>query len=313
MHYDLSIILVNYNSEDCLVTCLDSIYKYTSGFIFEIIIVDNDSPGKQLLGNLAGNFNNLKIIHNNSNTGFGSGCNLGAKEASGNYLLFLNPDTEIYDNIFLRLIELYKKYTPSKIGALSPVFVDKNLDIIYSYNYFPNIKWELAEAMGLNGTTRITRRLIKKLSDSAVNRDLFTVDAFTGACILIDKKLFDSLSGFDEKLFLYYEDTDLQKRISDIGMYNAIATDCKIIHSPNTSTKSVNGDIFYYSNLYKSKLIFINKHYSFLKRNLIRFIHVFGIFGRLSLLMFRDKYRHTRKEYARFYKQILELYITNKT
>lgn len=305
MPIDVSIIIVNYNSEECLFECIESIKRHVSKVDYEIIIVDNNSPGKYKLNDLNFKESNLKLIETGNNGGFGFGCNVGAKNANGELLLFLNPDTEFIDESLERLIAAYRLGRDNGVGAVSPVFTDRKGRPIYSYNSFPNFKWELAEALGLGGTGKITSEHIRIMESKLNSNEDFKVDAFTGACILISRNLFFETGGFDEKMFLYYEDTDLQKRLSVKGLKNVIISGCKIVHTPNTSTKSVNGEMFYYYNLYRSKLIYFKKHLSFYKRFFFRSMHIAGIFLRLSCVPIRKKFKNKRKEYSAFYIKML--------
>src|SRR5580693_6896749 len=93
---DLSIICVNWNSVDYLRECASSIYEYTKGLTFEIIIVDNASPERNV-DTLQGEFPQIKIIKSERNLGFAGANNLGFRESTGTYVLFLNPDTRLIE------------------------------------------------------------------------------------------------------------------------------------------------------------------------------------------------------------------------
>ncbi|MEK7433411.1 MAG: glycosyltransferase, partial [Cyanobacteriota bacterium] len=93
----VSIIIVNFNSSIFLKNCIESIYKYTNKELFEVIIVNN-SPNDNLKF-IKEFFNDIKIIENESNLGFSKANNIGIKESIGEYILFLNPDTEIISDV----------------------------------------------------------------------------------------------------------------------------------------------------------------------------------------------------------------------
>ena len=95
----LSIIIVAWNVKDLLAKCLESIDRFKGDLDVEVIVVDNNSSdGSQaLLEDLSLKFNVLRVIKNEENLGFAQGNNLGLKEAIGEYILFLNPDTQILD------------------------------------------------------------------------------------------------------------------------------------------------------------------------------------------------------------------------
>ncbi|MBM4157959.1 MAG: glycosyltransferase family 2 protein [Ignavibacteria bacterium] len=307
---DLSIIIVNYNSEQLITKCLVSIIHNIKKLSYEIIIVDNNSPGKSALTELEKKFNNIKLHFNNTNSGFGSACNIGAKFAEGKYLVFLNPDVEFIDNSLENIHNIFDN-SQLNIGAISPVLIDENGKLVYTYNKFPNLRWELSEAIGAGGTCRLTTKLLKEIEIKSESEKLLSVDAFTGACICILKELFMSLEGFDEKMFLYYEDTDLQKRLMNGGYLNLLALNSKVVHLGNKSTKNIEGDNFYYYHIFRSKLIYFYKHLSFIRRNSFRLIHIWGFTLRILLLPFRKKYRNQKKTKMKFYFKLMKLYLLN--
>ncbi|MGQ9800019.1 MAG: glycosyltransferase, partial [Ignavibacterium sp.] len=102
----LSIIIINYNLEDEIEKCLINLLKTLNGIeflseAFEIIIIDNNSPNKKL-PELEKKFTSDQIhfYYSDKNLGFGKGCNLGAAKSKGDFLLFLNPDTIVQEDIF---------------------------------------------------------------------------------------------------------------------------------------------------------------------------------------------------------------------
>ena len=100
---ELSIIILSYNTKDLTINCLNSIVEQYKQELdkdrFEIIVVDNASSDDSLAAilRLKSKISNLKLIESKENLGFSKGCNLGAENAKGEYLLFLNSDTEIKD------------------------------------------------------------------------------------------------------------------------------------------------------------------------------------------------------------------------
>ena len=123
---DVSIIYVNWNCADEIEASIASVKAQTQPCQYEILIVDNNSPnGTGLLAN----YPELRLIHNPENKGFGAGCNLGAKYASGRHLLFLNPDTRFLNDVLAELLAFLEAH-PSAVLA-GPLVVNERGDVLF--------------------------------------------------------------------------------------------------------------------------------------------------------------------------------------
>src|SRR5829696_6560566 len=111
----LSVIIVNYNVKYFLEQCLYSVNKAAEKLNTEVIVVDNHSTDESL-SYLQPKFPQVKFIQNGSNTGFGKACNRGVKEARGEFILFLNPDTIVAEDRFANRIAFLKSH--ADCGAL---------------------------------------------------------------------------------------------------------------------------------------------------------------------------------------------------
>lgn len=124
MQIELSIIIVNYNTYNLVCQCIDSIYKYTDKILFEIVVVDNNSPNREI-EKLNEIYPQVKLILNDNNSGFGVANNIGSKAANGKYLFLLNSDTIVIDN---SIYNLYKFIEENKnVGACGGNLCDTNL------------------------------------------------------------------------------------------------------------------------------------------------------------------------------------------
>jgi GT2 family glycosyltransferase len=246
----ISFIIVNYRQQQYLNKCVESIYSKVFSYPFEVIIVNN-SP-EEGIRNLS-SYNNIKIIQSRNN-GFSAGCNLGARNAEGDYLMFLNPDTVITVDFFRNLVDKYKE---SNLGAVGVKLYYENNTFQISFGNFPTI-----------GNERINKKLelafrtgnTKIIEDTENNfRDTTAVDWVSGTSLFIRKNIFDEINGFDERYFMYYEDIDLCKRLFLKGFKTYFFPHSKIIHykgeNANPEFKSIT---YYYSK--KSQLIFYCKH-----------------------------------------------------
>jgi len=256
----LSIIIVHYKVQEKLNNCISSLLRSKNKLKFEIIVVDNDEEnkiGKELIRKFPG----VKYIKSPENIGFGAGNNLGAKYAKGEYLLFLNPDTEALGN---SLDNLYNFFVKNKnAGIISPLFVD---------NKFAPFKSQGSKE--LNPKTILLsqsflRHIFKNkniyndniLNDWDMKAPIIT-DTVPGAAMMIKTNLFKKIKGFDEKLFLYFEENDISKRVADQGYKMYIVPSAKIIHLVGMSTKNLKNMEDIYA---KSRYLYLKKHYGLLR------------------------------------------------
>lgn len=303
---DISIIIVNYNTTDHLINCLKSIIQFTKIVTCEIIVVDNNSPDREI-ENYPSLFPEVKFFFRKVNDGFGAGCNFGAMNAAGKYLAFVNPDI-LFVSDCLSGMFMYYENNP-ETGVCGPLLKDFDGNLSYIYSDFPDIKWEYHEATGKGNRKRMDEHL-SVFSKSGKNDSYIEVDWLTGACILIKNELFKRLNGYDKDYFLYYEDTDLQFRIKNLGYKIICLKDFEVKHFINSSIRSIEGENIFYFNFNRSKLLYMYKHFSFLKRNIIRFMHIAGILSRLILLPLRKKFSTNKNQKKTQYKKMLNLYLS---
>lgn len=222
---DVSIIIVNYNTTQLVIDCVNSIYNKTKNINFEIIVVDNNSPDRSI-ENIKSIFPEIKLILSKKNAGFGAGNNLGNKHAIGKYLFLLNSDTLLLDNAVYEFFTFMEK-TPNA-GVCGGNLLTKELNPNMSFHRLrPSIILSFNEFC-FNLFTRILykNQLYYSYSNQPININGF----ITGADFFINKKIFDKLNGFDEDFFMYYEETELSYRIKKLGYKFHILPHVKIIH-----------------------------------------------------------------------------------
>lgn len=196
MRIKLSIVIVAYNAVDMLRNCIDSILEYNDiGSELEIIISDN-SPDLKLFNTIKEDYSDIKIIHNDTNLGFGYGNNQGEKMATGKYLLFLNPDTILIEPIFSWAISQFERNSQLAMFGVK----------LLKSDYTLNNSFMLVDVFGIRSW--ILNRLCLK-TDLFIRDKMFT----SGADIFIRKDVFEQIGRFDENMFMYYEESDLLHRI----------------------------------------------------------------------------------------------------
>lgn len=221
MQVRISVIIVSYNSEDFIEKCVSSILRNLpkDG---EVIVLDNASVDKTV-DQLRKFAPKIKLIKSSENLGFSKGNNKAAKEAKGEYLFFLNPDTEVNKSIFDELVNFYES-TPNA-GIIGPKLIMADGKIQPSVKKLPTILGAIEEYI-----FSIKNAYNQYVPDG---KGSVEVEMIYGAAILIRRDLFEELKGFNEKFFLYYEDADLCKRIRELGK--------KIYYYPKVSLKHLVG------------------------------------------------------------------------
>lgn len=223
---DVSIIIVSYNTREVLQKCIESIKKNTHKVLYEIIVVDNASKDGSAEF-IEYTYPDVHVLKNSSNLGFGRANNLGVDIASGDYLFFLNSDTLLISDAISELISYAQNNIKNNIGVVGCrllSFDGKRPNT--SFGYFPSPSSEIRY---------IISKLVKRPYGIAEGTRPLNVDFVCGADMLICKDLFYSIGKFDENYFLYYEETDLQKRIANAGYSRVILPYASIIHLDGAS------------------------------------------------------------------------------
>lgn len=202
----LSFIVVNYRSREYLAKCISSVFEFVRGVEFEIVVINNDLEKLKrnaLIEEFAKDCfqQNLRIIEVNENIGFGRGCNIGAREASGEILCFLNPDTEIISKNIKNVLEEFDQDKKTKV--IGSKLVDENGKVQ---------KWITGSELTL---WQILKNNFGYNSDKKtwLTNEKQKVAWVTGAVLFIKKDLFNKIEGFDKRFFMYFEDIDLCKRV----------------------------------------------------------------------------------------------------
>lgn len=264
----VSIVIVNYHSEKLLVDCLNSFFGQKVKLSLEVIVVDNGNGLSSELVNGNSALQIVKLIKNNKNLGFAKANNIGVKAASGKYVFFLNPDTIVGDGAIDKLVDFMEKHVEA--GIVAPLLLDKK------YRPYP-----------LQGTGKLTPLtalvvfsfLNKYWPNNQISysywlkdwskKDIKEVDVVPGSALLIRKRIFEDLGGFDENFFLYFEEADLCKRVKEKGWGIFINPSAKIIHFWGKCTPaSPKIRKFFFS----SRFYYFRKHFGILAAVIVELI-----------------------------------------
>ncbi len=196
----VSIIVLTWNEKRHVLECLDSLRRLEYPNL-EIIVVDNGSTdGTQKI--IKEKFPELKLIQNKENLGFAEGNNIGARHATGDYLLFLNNDTVVDENMINELVKVAE--SDDKIAILGPK--------IYFYDR-RNVIWFAGGKLKTYGTTHYGFNE----KDVGQHDKIRDVDFVTGCALMIRKSMAKKIGLFDPFFFIYYEDLDLSLRAREAG------------------------------------------------------------------------------------------------
>ena len=268
---DVSIIIVNYNTRDLLKNCLISIYKHTTEINFEVIVSDNGSVDGSI-EMLKQEFPQVVLIENNANLGFGTANNRGLAVAKGKYIFYLNSDTVLLNNAVKLFYDYWENSADKEsLGALGCNLLDADGKLTHSFESFPSSKKILKDTtFDFLRIVRLT--LFFFLSESfsftkkpaaQKERKAFygTVDYIIGADLFLRN---NESAQFDEEYFLYYEDTDLQRKLAHLGLSRQIIQGPVIQHLEHKSNKFKKKIDFYSStgkiHRFLSSIIFLRKN-----------------------------------------------------
>ncbi|PIF44539.1 GT2 family glycosyltransferase [Chryseobacterium sp. 52] len=248
----LSIIIVNYNVTRLLRSCLLSIQKYTEGEDYEVIVIDNASTDASW-GDLIPEFPAVHFIASERNEGFAIANNKAIRTATGEYVLLLNPDTELEGYYMKDLLD----FADSKpdFGGMGIRMHDAE------GNFLPESKRSVPDMF--NSFEKLFTNFKRSNSKSYYRSDIeenavAEVDVVTGAFLLVKKDIYGKIGGLDEAYFMYGEDIDLCYTLLKNGFKNYYYGAASLLHHKGESTIK---DEVYLDRFYGAMQIFIDKYY----------------------------------------------------
>ncbi len=213
----LSVIIVNYKSEQYLERCLLSLHSQVNKTIdFEVIIVNNYPS--ETLEKIRNIFPDTQIILNSRNGGFGHGNNVGARAATGEFLFFLNPDTEIITGSLVDVIKEFE--SNSDTGAVGGCLMTEKQKV---QRWSAGTRITLWDIIKNNLGIISSRRVWEKKTRAEAGW-------VAGTALFVSRELFSAIGGFDENIFMYFEDVDLCERIKAKNKRIIYFPEFKVLH-----------------------------------------------------------------------------------
>jgi GT2 family glycosyltransferase len=234
-----SVIIVNYNSGDKLKECVASVITHNPDA--EIIVVDNASTDNSLalLEPLFSKGSHLRLLKNDSNTGFAAASNQGAAEANGDYLLYLNPDCVIYPGTLQKLAASIEQYP--EVGMAGGLLLNPDGSEQAGGRRAVPTPWRtLVRAFNLSALARRYPRLVAdfNLHKQALPDKPVEVEAISGACMLVSRASLEEVGGLDEGYFLHCEDIDWCMRFRQKGWKILFVPDARVTHYLGACSRS---------------------------------------------------------------------------
>ena len=233
---DVSVIIVNYNTESLLAASVESLYENTKGASFEIIVVDNKSrpESRERLKDTLSRYPGTRLVPLAENLGFGCANNAAVPFAEGDYILLLNPDTVLLNDA----VSVMKDYLDShgSVAACGGNLLDSEMRPATSFHrLFPSVIGEL------NSLLFYLPERVKYGKNRFFNHTGKPLDvaAITGADLMIRKSVVEKTGLFDESFFMYYEDTELCHRIRGAGYGIVSVPDARIQHLEGRSSSDM--------------------------------------------------------------------------
>ncbi|HBR11941.1 MAG TPA: glycosyltransferase family 2 protein [Chryseobacterium sp.] len=247
----VSVIIVHYQVPGLLKKCIQSIQNHFLGFDYEIIVVDNQSPDPSWKA-LMDEFPQVHFVLLDENLGFSKANNLGVKQAKGDYVYILNPDTEIEGDYFKEVLDFAD--SQDALGAVGlRMHNAKGLFLPESKRSVPALVNSFEKLF-----TKLSNDSKTYYRNDIDETDIAEVDIMTGANLLMKKTVYEEVGGFDERYFMYGEDIDLCYTILQRGYKNFYYGRYAILHHKGESTIK---DELYLSRFFGAMDLFIKKYY----------------------------------------------------
>ena len=274
----IDVIIVSYNSEKFIKSCIESIKEKATGVEYGIAVVDNASTDNSV-ETVKNNFKEIKLIENKENIGFSRAVNQAIRETDSEFILLLNPDTVLVNNA----IKIFRDFMKAngKAASCGGALYDDKMRPVISYGFFPSLKQIFFEEFGL-------RKLFKnyyfnKLSPGCTigegQREPIPVDYVSGASMFIRRGAAEESGYLDERYFMYYEETDLSFNLKRSGYLNMVLPEAKIIHYEGKSFGNI--DCEKLKVMKRSEFIFFKKHHGSFAALVAKILYINGCIFRL--------------------------------
>ncbi|WP_291131457.1 glycosyltransferase family 2 protein [Flavobacterium sp. UBA7682] len=252
----LSVIILNYNVRYFLEQCVLSVQKALENIDGEIIVIDNHSSDDSC-AMMKQRFPHIKLIENKENSGFPKGNNIAVREAKGDYLCILNPDTVVAEDTFEKILNT--QYWQLNTGIIGCKLIDGTGNFLAESKRGIPTPWvAFTKIFGLYKMFPKSTLFNKYYAQHLAENQTGKVDILVGAFMIMKRELYNQLEGFDENCFMYADDIDLSYRALLLQKQNYYFHETTVIHYKGESTVK---DATYMKHFREFMNFFYQKHF----------------------------------------------------
>lgn len=254
---DVSILILNYNTCQLTLDCIQSVYQSHTQYAYEIIVVDNASSDGSATA-IPAAYPELTFIANTDNVGFAKGNNQGMKVAQGRYILLLNSDTIVQSDTLETMVSFMDAYPRAGASGCKIVLPDGSLDKACKRG-FPTPAASFYYAFGFSKWFPDNPRFNGYQLGYLNPDESYPIDSLVGAFMLVRREVIEQIGGLDEAFFMYGEDIDWCYRIKEAGWEIHYRGNTQIIHYKGASSRRKPFKIIY--EFHRAMWLFHRKHY----------------------------------------------------
>jgi hypothetical protein len=231
----VSIIIVSYNTREILGNCLEALYRYGTGSDMEVIVADNDSRDDSI-AMVKERFPEVRLIANKRNLGFAAANNQAFLQAHGRYIILLNPDAYIGPSSISNAVQFMDKHT--ECGLCGGKIISPEGRLEPSARRFPSPISKILTLSGLSARFPSSPFFNGHEFGGFAHDHPLEVDWVPGTFTIVRKTTLDDIGTFDERFFMYYEETDLCLRVRKAGWKIFFIPDAEVMHIGGASSKT---------------------------------------------------------------------------
>ncbi|GAX59194.1 glycosyl transferase [Candidatus Scalindua japonica] len=252
---DLTISIVNYNSKEHILKCIESIYAHGEGIDIDVYVVDNNSTDGSV-DDIKKNYPDVKLIMNNENRGFGDANNQVLKRFNSRYCLITNPDIIILSGTLQELVKFMDANKDA--GAVGCKVLNPDRSLQYSCRRYPSFIMSISRGLLIDSIFPNNKIIKKYLMMDSEHDKVMPVEWLTGCCLMVRHETIKEVGTFDKNFFMYFEDVDICRRINKNWKVYYLP-DVQMIHGYQSNSRRI-GNLKHKLIHLKSAIYFFKKH-----------------------------------------------------